>query len=74
MIHTTVIPDSNFIRVPIPDNYVGSEMEIILRPVEEKAAEQPAISHDPTFGTWDDMDKSAEDIIEDIKGRKIYPR
>ena len=35
MIRTFYRPDSNLIRLPIPDRYIGSELEITLFPVEK---------------------------------------
>ena len=65
MLRTVYTPSSNLITLPIPDKYIGAELEIMILPLNEVSMnvfdeKEPEI--DPSFGAWADMDRSTEEI------------
>jgi hypothetical protein len=76
MIRTVLTPDSNFVGFSIPDIYVGKELEIIVLPHNETSMAKPkkeAIADaDPSFGSWADMDKSTEEICNEIRNSRTF--
>jgi hypothetical protein len=76
MIRTVFTPDSNFVSFPIPDKYVGTELEIMVFPHEEISEIKPkknvSGNIDLSFGAWADMDKSAEEICEEIRKSRNF--
>ncbi|MDR1938190.1 MAG: hypothetical protein LBQ73_06815 [Tannerellaceae bacterium] len=76
MIRTVLIPDSNFVGLPIPDIYVGKELEIIVFLHDEISVVKPEKEvtgdGDPSFGSWADMDKSTEEICAEIKSSRSF--
>ena len=41
MLRTIYTPDSNFVRIPIPDRYIGSELEITVLPLNKDLVAAP---------------------------------
>jgi hypothetical protein len=78
MIRTVYIPNSNFISLPIPDKYVGMELEITVFPIKEispaksKSKKNRKDAIDPSFGAWADMTKSTEEICTDIRSSRTF--
>jgi len=76
MLRTVYKPDSNCISVPIPDKYIGTELEILVFPVNEVFV--PAIEKktpnnvDLSFGGWADMDKTTEEICSEIRAGRTF--
>jgi len=73
MLRTVYRANSNLVSVPIPDRYVGSELEILVFPIKEvmvSTAKAPQV--DTSFGGWADMDKSAEDICSEIRAGRNF--
>ena len=61
MLRTVYTPNSNCISVPIPDKYIGTELEILVFPVNEistSKVEKKTFDVDLSFGGWADMDKT----------------
>ncbi|GHT00241.1 hypothetical protein FACS189421_12070 [Bacteroidia bacterium] len=76
MIRTVFTPDSNLITFPIPNKYVGKELEITVFPIKDislkKARKKVTTDIDPAFGAWADMDKSTEEICAEIKNSRTF--
>jgi hypothetical protein len=76
MIRTVLTPDSNLVAFPIPDVYVGKELEIIAFPHNEMFVAKPKkeviADADPAFGAWADMDKSTEEICAEIRSSRTF--
>jgi hypothetical protein len=76
MIRTVLIPDSNVVGLPIPDIYVGKELEIIVFPHNGISVLKPekelTDGIDPSFGSWADMDKNTEEICAEIKNSRCF--
>jgi hypothetical protein len=75
MIRTVFIPDSNLVSFPIPDKYIGTELEITIFPLNETVItklknKEPDI--DVSFGAWADMDKSTEEICDGIRNSRTF--
>ncbi|MCL2028678.1 MAG: hypothetical protein FWG79_09390 [Bacteroidales bacterium] len=75
MLRTVYRPDSNLISVPIPDRYIGTELEILVFPTYEVLAPNvkmkiPAV--DTSFGGWADMDKTPEDICSELRADRAF--
>ncbi|GHV81391.1 hypothetical protein AGMMS49944_31820 [Spirochaetia bacterium] len=71
MIRTIFTPDSKQITLPIPENYIGTELEIIVFPVKEALADSVIPRKTPVFGCAkgkikmaDDFDDPLEDFME----------
>jgi len=76
MLRTVYKPDRNRISVPIPDRYVGTELEILVFPINEvfvtgMNADAPG-SVDSSFGGWADMDKAEEEVCSDIRAGRAF--
>ena len=72
MLRTVYMPDSNRISVPIPDKYIGTELEILIFPINEVLtpnAEKKASDVDASFGGWADMNKTTKDICSEIRAK-----
>ena len=41
MLRTVYTPESNFISFPIPDKYIGTELEITVFPIDEISVAKP---------------------------------
>ena len=66
MLRTVYTPNSDHISVPIPDKYIGTELEILVFPINEVSTskiEKKAPDTDVSFGGWADMDKISEEYI-----------
>jgi hypothetical protein len=50
MIRTIYTPDSNFVTLPVPDKYVGTELEIIIFPLKEPVDAMLSSKKTPVFG------------------------
>ena len=75
MLRTVYIPDSNRISVPIPEKYIGTQLEILIFPMTEvliSNAEKKTPSVDVSFGGWADMDKTAEEICSEIRAGRTF--
>ncbi|MDR0865836.1 MAG: hypothetical protein LBO74_13030 [Candidatus Symbiothrix sp.] len=75
MIRTVFTPDSNLISFPIPEKYIGTELEITIFPIKEMSITKPKkkkITIDPSFGAWADMDKSTEEICAEIRNSRTF--
>ena len=75
MLRTVYRPDSNLISVPIPDRYIGRELEILVFPTNEVLASTPKIKTtdvDISFGGWADMNQTTEDICSEIKASRTF--
>jgi len=75
MLRTVYMPDSNLISVPIPDKYIGTELEILIFPINEVLTpnvkkKTPAV--DASFGGWEDMDKTTEEICSEIRASRTF--
>ncbi|MDR2065135.1 MAG: hypothetical protein LBP85_05435, partial [Prevotellaceae bacterium] len=71
MIRTIFTPKSNRISLPIPDKYIGTELEITVFPLKEismAATETEKEDRiDRSFGAWADMEGSTEEICAEIR-------
>ena len=75
MLRTVYTPNSNLISLPIPDRYIGIELEIIVFPLKEVSASNPKIKTseiDLSFGGWADMNNTTEDICSEIKASRTF--
>jgi hypothetical protein len=75
MVRTVHTPDSNFIRVPIPDRYIGTELEILVFPINEvfvSKAKMKTPEVDKSFGGWADMDKTTDEICSEIRASRTF--
>jgi hypothetical protein len=75
MIRTTFTPNSNLISFPIPDKYIGTELEIIIFPLREistPSEKGKGDDIDHSFGAWADMDKSTEEICAEIRSSRTF--
>jgi len=76
MLRTVYKPDSNRISVPIPESYVGTELEILVFPVTEVFVTgmngNTVGSDDSSFGGWVDMDKAAKEVCSDIRAGREF--
>jgi hypothetical protein len=75
MLRTVYIPDSNHITVPIPDKYIGTELEVLIFPINETSpSNEKKITPDvdTSFGSWADMDKTTEDICSEIRASRNF--
>jgi hypothetical protein len=63
MIRTVFTPNSNVVTLPIPDNYIGTELEIIVFPLMETQVNKPKKKTrtvmDPSLDAWADMNDDA---------------
>ena len=75
MLRTVYTPDSNHVNVLIPEKYVGTELEILVFPINEvifSKAEKKVSNVDISFGGWADMGKSAEEICSEIRASRTF--
>ena len=75
MLRTVYTPNSNLISLPIPDRYIGTELEIIVFPIHEVSASNPNIKTaevDLSFGGWAEMNNATEDICSKIKENRSF--
>jgi len=75
MLRTVYKANSNLVSVPIPDRYVGVELEILVFPIKEVMVSNAKIYRqdvDTSFGGWADMDKSTEDICSEIRAGRTF--
>jgi len=75
MVRTVYTPDSNLVRVPIPDRYIGTELEILVFPVNEvfvSKVKKKTTDVDKSFGGWADMNKTTDEICSEIRASRIF--
>ena len=77
MLRTVYMPDSNCITVPIPDRYIGTELEILIFPIKEILTptvvnSKKSLEVDASFGGWADMDKTTEEICSEIRESRAF--
>jgi hypothetical protein len=75
MIRTVFKSYSNLISVPIPDRYIGTELEVLVFPISEvltSKAEMKTPEVDMSFGGWVDMDKTTEEICSEIRAGRTF--
>ncbi|GHT62062.1 hypothetical protein AGMMS50239_14400 [Bacteroidia bacterium] len=76
MIRTVFTPNSNMVILSIPDNYIGTELEITIFPLVEIHANKPKkkanATIDASFGAWADMEKSDEEICTEIRSSRKF--
>jgi hypothetical protein len=71
MIRAIITPDSEQIVFPIPEKYVGTELEIIISPVKDDSAMSVYPRRTPVFGCargkfkmTEDFDAPLDDFME----------
>jgi hypothetical protein len=71
MIRTIITPDSEHITFPIPEKYVGTELEIIIFPLKDVSPTANIVQKTPIFGCAkgqfrmaDDFDNPLDDFME----------
>jgi hypothetical protein len=71
MIRTILIPDSEQITFPIPEKYIGTELEIIIFPIKDVSPASVYPPRKPVFGcakgkfkVADDFDVPLDDFME----------
>ena len=75
MLRTIYTPTGNCINVPIPDKYIGIELEILVFPINEistSKVEKKMPGADMSFGGWADMDKTTEEICSEIRTSRTF--
>jgi len=75
MLRTVYKPNTNIISFPIPDNYIGNELEITVFPVNEiltTTTKTETSNIDVSFGAWATMDKTTEEICSEIKSSRTF--
>jgi hypothetical protein len=76
MIRTIYTPKSNLVSFPIPEKYIGTELEIMIFPrkeISEIKSEKKIIDDvDLSFGAWADMEKSTEEICSEIRKSRTF--
>ena len=75
MLRTVYTPDSNRISFPIPDEYIGTELEIMIFPIREvlvSSIKEKVSDADTSFGAWADMDKTTEEICSEIRSSRTF--
>ena len=69
------MPDTNCVTVPIPNKYIGTELEILIFPVSEvflSKMDKKAPDVDVSFGGWADMNNSTEEICSEIRASRAF--
>ncbi|MDR1250454.1 MAG: DUF2281 domain-containing protein, partial [Treponema sp.] len=71
MIRTILTPDTEQITFPIPEKYVGAELEIIVFPLKDVSSVSAHLPKKPIFGCAkgkfkmsDDFDAPLDDFME----------
>jgi hypothetical protein len=71
MIRTILTPDTEQITFPIPEKYVGAELEIIVFPLKDVSSVSARLPKTPIFGCAkgefkmsDDFDAPLDDFME----------
>jgi hypothetical protein len=71
MIRTIFTPDSEHITFPIPEKYIGTELEIIIFPIKDASLADDIVQKIPIFGCAkgqfrmaDDFDNPLDDFME----------
>ena len=76
MLRTVFTPDSNYISLPIPDKYIGKELEILVFSINEVSTSNIETKKtqdvDTSFGGWVDMDKTTEEICSEIRASRTF--
>jgi len=75
MVRTVYTPDSNIVRVTIPDGYIGTELEILVFPINEalvSKAKKKTPDIDKSFGGWADMNKTTDEICSEIRASRTF--
>jgi hypothetical protein len=61
--------------VTIPDSYIGSKLEILVFPINEvamPASDKKVSNIDLSFGGWEDMDETTDEICSDIRASRTF--
>jgi len=75
MVRTVYTPDSNLVKVPIPDRYIGTELEILVFPINEvfvSKTKKKTLDIDKSFGGWADMNKTTDEICSEIRASRTF--
>jgi hypothetical protein len=71
MIRTIFTPDSEQVTFPIPEKYIGAELEIIIFPVKDVSSVSAFVQKTPVFGCAkgefkmsNDFDAPIDDFME----------
>jgi hypothetical protein len=72
MIRTIFIPDSEQIILPIPETYVGTELEILVFPVKDAASDFVNPGKTAVFGCAKGKIKMADDFDAPLKDFMEY--
>jgi hypothetical protein len=62
MIRTIITPDSEQITLPIPEKYVGIELEIMIVPIKDASPESVYPPKTPVFGAAKGKFKTSDDF------------
>jgi hypothetical protein len=76
LIRTVLTPDSKQVTLPIPDEYIGTELEILVFQVKDNIpAKETASPHPrkvPVFGCAKDQFKMSDDFDAPLEDFKEY--
>jgi hypothetical protein len=75
MLRAIYTPYSNRVSFPIPDKYIGTELEILVFPVNDiltTDVKKKIPDIDESFGGWADMDKTTEEICSEIRTSRTF--
>ena len=75
MLRKVFTPDCNNVCFPIPDTYIGTELEILIFPIRDiskSKLKNNKPEYDASFGAWADMDKTTEEICSDIRQSRNF--
>ncbi|MDR0794974.1 MAG: hypothetical protein LBE79_02820 [Tannerella sp.] len=75
MLRTIYIPDCNRVGFPIPDKYIGTELEILVFPVNDiltSDVKKKIPDVDKSFGGWADMDRTTEEICSEVRTSRTF--
>ncbi|MDR1148206.1 MAG: DUF2281 domain-containing protein [Spirochaetaceae bacterium] len=62
MIRTIFTPDSEQVTFPIPEKYIGAELEIIIFPIKDVSPVSAFVQKKPVFGCAKGKFKMANDF------------
>ena len=74
MLRAVYTPNNNLISVPIPDRYIGTELEVLVFPINEvfESNAKTELDVDISFGGWADMNKTTEEICSEIRASRTF--
>jgi len=75
MLRTVYTPDSNLLSEPLPDRYIGTELEILVFPINEvfvTSTKMKTPNIDLSFGGWSDMPATTEEICSEIRASRNF--